>query len=43
MSNLAEEQILNMKEEDILKQLMGEEELPTTTVILDRLKIKLEL
>lgn len=43
MSNLAEEQILNMKEEDILKQLMGEEELPTVTVILDRLKIKLIL
>lgn len=36
-------QILNMKEEDILKQLMGEEELPTAAVILDRLKIKLEL
>ena len=38
-----DEQILNMKEEDILKQLMGEEELPTATVILDRLKIKLDL
>lgn len=41
--NITEEQILNMKEEDILKQLMGEEELPTATIILDRLKIKLEL
>lgn len=45
MSNLTEKdnQILNMKEEDILNQLLGEEELPTSTVILDRLKIKLEL
>lgn len=44
MSNVNEEKILNMKEEDILNQLLtGEEELPTATVILDRLKIKLEL
>lgn len=44
MSNVNEEQILNMKEEDILNQLLtGEEELPTATVIIDRLKIKLEL
>ena len=43
MNNLSEEKILNMKEEDILNQLMGEEELPTATVILERLKIKLNL
>lgn len=43
MNNLAEEQILNMKEEDIINQLMGTSEVPTTTAILDRLQIKLEL
>ncbi len=44
MSNVNEEKILNMKEGDILNQLLtGEEELPTSIVILDRLKIKLEL
>lgn len=32
-----------MKEEQILNQLLGNEELPTVTVILDRFKIKLEL
>lgn len=43
MSNLTEEQILNMKETDIINQLMGTDDIPTTTAILDRLKIKLEL
>jgi len=43
MSNLTQEQILSMNEEDIVNQLMGEDDLPTCTVILDRLKIKLEL
>lgn len=37
MENLTEEQILNMKEEDILAKLMGTFEVPTATVILDRL------
>ncbi|WP_040328449.1 phage tail assembly chaperone [Clostridium ihumii] len=41
--NRTAEQILDMNEEDILKQLVEEEELPAATVILDRLKIKLEL
>lgn len=43
MSKLSDEQILNMKEEDIINKLMGAHEIPTATVILDRLEIKLEL
>ena len=45
MSNLTEKdnQILNMKEEDILSKLMGEHEVPSATFIMDRLEIKLDL
>lgn len=37
MEKMIDEQILSMKEEDILAKLMGTYETPTTTVILDRL------
>lgn len=37
MEKVTDEQILNMKEEDILSKLMGSYEVPTATVILDRL------
>ncbi len=37
MEKLTEEQILSMKEEDILSKLMGTYEVPTATVILERL------
>lgn len=38
-----DEQLLNMKEKDILSKLMGTYEVPTVTVILDRLEIPLKL
>lgn len=38
-----DEQLLNMKEKDILSKLMGTYEIPTVTVILDRLEIPLKL
>lgn len=37
MGKMTDEQILNMKEEDILAKLMGTYDVPTATVILDRL------
>jgi Phage XkdN-like protein. len=38
-----DEQILNMKEKDILSKLMGTYEVPTVTVVLDRIGIPLTL
>lgn len=37
MEKMTDEQILSMKEEDILAKLMGTYDVPTATVILDRL------
>lgn len=38
-----DEQVLNMKEKDILSKLMGTYEVPTVTVVLDRIGIPLTL
>lgn len=38
-----DEQLLNMKEKDILSKLMGTYEVPTVTVVLDRIGIPLTL
>lgn len=43
MTKVNEEQLLNMKEKDILSKLMGEYETPTITVALDRIGIPLTL
>ena len=39
MEKMTDEQILNMKEEDILSKLMGTHEAPTATVFIDRMGI----
>lgn len=38
-----DEQLLNMKEKDIISKLMGSYETPTITVVLDRIGIPLQL
>lgn len=43
MSKMADEQILNMKENDILSKLMGTFEVPEATFIIDRLGIPVNL
>lgn len=43
MSKMVDEQILNMKENDILSKLMGTFEIPEATFIIDRLGIPVHL
>lgn len=43
MTKVNEEQLLNMKEKDILSKLMNTYEVPTATVILDRIGIPVTL
>lgn len=43
MSKIVDEQILNMKENDILSKLMGTFEVPEATFIIDRLGIPVNL
>lgn len=43
MSKMVDEQILNMKENDILSKLMGTFEVPEATFIIDRLGIPVNL
>lgn len=43
MSKMVDEQILNMKENDILSKLMGNFEVPEATFIIDRLGIPVNL
>ena len=43
MGKMTDEQIMNMKEEDILAKLMGTYEVPEATVFIDRMEIPVTL